>query len=135
MRKEGEGCISCLLPTSYFSLLTSYLSLLTSDLSLLFPHQHQNRRLGDDQIFLVLEGDLDRRLAEEDRVIADPGLHAPGLGFPGVHFPGLVVEAKNFDELVSLVEALAPDVIAANMPDEIRPYRVHVEMRRDLAVA
>jgi 2'-5' RNA ligase len=49
--------------------------------------------------------------------------------------PGLVVEAESFDELISLVEALAPDVIAANMPDEIRPYRVHVEMRRDLAVA
>jgi Domain of unknown function (DUF1902) len=51
------------------------------------------------------------------------------------NIPGLVVEAENFDELVSLVEALAPDVIAANMPDESRPYRVHVEMRRDLAVA
>jgi Domain of unknown function (DUF1902) len=51
------------------------------------------------------------------------------------NIPGLVVEAENFDELVSLVEALAPDVIAANMPDETRPYRVHVEMRRDLAVA
>jgi Domain of unknown function (DUF1902) len=51
------------------------------------------------------------------------------------NIPGLVVEAENFDELVSLVEAFAPDVIAANLPDKIRPYRVHVEMRRDLAVA
>jgi hypothetical protein len=51
------------------------------------------------------------------------------------NIPGLVVEAENFGELVSLVEALAPDVIAANMPDDARPYRVHVEMRRDLAAA
>ncbi len=51
------------------------------------------------------------------------------------NIPGLVVEAESFDELISLVEALAPDVIAANLPEETRPYRVHVEMRRDLAVA
>jgi Domain of unknown function (DUF1902) len=31
--------------------------------------------------------------------------------------PGLVVEAATFEELVDLVEALAPEVIAANLPD------------------
>jgi Domain of unknown function (DUF1902) len=49
--------------------------------------------------------------------------------------PGLVVEAGTFEELVSLVESLAPEVIAANLPDEPRPYAVKVETRRDLAVA
>jgi hypothetical protein len=49
--------------------------------------------------------------------------------------PGLVIEAETFEELVSLVEALAPEVIAANLPDEPRPYTVKVETRRDLAVA
>jgi Domain of unknown function (DUF1902) len=51
------------------------------------------------------------------------------------NIPGLVVEADDFEELVCLVEALAPDVIAANLPDEPRPYRVQGEMRRALAVA
>ena len=49
--------------------------------------------------------------------------------------PGLVVEAESFEELVELVEALAPEVIAANLPDVIPPYRVHIETRRELAVA
>ena len=49
--------------------------------------------------------------------------------------PGLVVEAGTFEELVDLVMALAPEVIAANVPDARRPYKVHVETRRDLAVA
>ena len=49
--------------------------------------------------------------------------------------PGLVIEADSFEEVVSLVEALAPDVIAANIPDVPRPYSVKVEARRELAVA
>jgi Domain of unknown function (DUF1902) len=49
--------------------------------------------------------------------------------------PGLVVEADTFEELVDLVEALAPEVIAANLPDATPPYRVQVETRRELAVA
>jgi predicted RNase H-like HicB family nuclease len=49
--------------------------------------------------------------------------------------PGLVVEADTFEELVEMVEALAPEVIAANLPDAPRPYRVRVETRRELAVA
>ncbi len=49
--------------------------------------------------------------------------------------PGLVVEAETFEELVSLVESLAPEVIAANMPEVSRPFTVKVETTRDLAVA
>jgi hypothetical protein len=49
--------------------------------------------------------------------------------------PGLVVEAETFEELVQLVEALAPEVIAANLPNAIRPYKVNIETRRELAVA
>jgi predicted RNase H-like HicB family nuclease len=30
--------------------------------------------------------------------------------------PGLVVEAETFEEVVKLVQALAPEVIAANLP-------------------
>ena len=49
--------------------------------------------------------------------------------------PGLVVEADTFEELVELVEALAPEVIEANVPDARRPYKVNVETHRELAVA
>jgi hypothetical protein len=49
--------------------------------------------------------------------------------------PGLVVEAETFEELVELVQALAPEVIAANLPHAPRPYTVQVETRRELAVA
>ena len=49
--------------------------------------------------------------------------------------PGLVVEAESFEDFVTLVEALAPEVIAANVPDTPRPYTVKVETRRDLAMA
>ena len=49
--------------------------------------------------------------------------------------PGLAVEAATFEELASLVEALAPDFIAANLPDAPWPYEVQAETRRDLAVA
>jgi hypothetical protein len=38
------------------------------------------------------------------------------------NIPGLVVEADTFEEFVSLVEALAPEVISANLPDAKRPY-------------
>ena len=51
------------------------------------------------------------------------------------NIPGLVVEAETFEEFVQLVQALAPEMIAANLPDAPRPYRVSVETRRELAVA
>ena len=49
--------------------------------------------------------------------------------------PGLVVEADSFEELVELVEALAPEDIEANVPNARRPYIVNVETHRELAVA
>jgi Domain of unknown function (DUF1902) len=49
--------------------------------------------------------------------------------------PGLVVEVETLEELIELVQALAPEVIAANLPGEPRPYSVKIETRRDLAVA
>ena len=41
--------------------------------------------------------------------------------------PGLVVEAETFEELADLVEALAPEVIKANIPDARWPYAVSIE--------
>jgi Domain of unknown function (DUF1902) len=49
--------------------------------------------------------------------------------------PGLVVEAGTFEEFVDVVRALAPDVIAANLPGARGPHTLHVEARFDLAVA
>ena len=48
--------------------------------------------------------------------------------------PGLVVEAETYEELVGLVEALAPGIIAANLPHVQRPIIVKVEASRDFAV-
>jgi len=49
--------------------------------------------------------------------------------------PGLVVEAATFEEMVDLVRALAPEMIAANIPGAPVAYRVEVETRRELAFA
>jgi hypothetical protein len=49
--------------------------------------------------------------------------------------PGFVVEAGTFEELVDLVRSLAPEVIAANVPATLPPYKVQIVMRRELAVA
>lgn len=49
--------------------------------------------------------------------------------------PGLIVEAETFEEFVDLVQALAPEVIAANLPGTRGPHTVRVETRRELAVA
>ena len=49
--------------------------------------------------------------------------------------PGLVVEANTFEEFVELVRALAPEIIAANLPSARGPHILHVETRLDLAVA
>ena len=49
--------------------------------------------------------------------------------------PGLVVEADTFEEFVSLVEALAPEILAANMPHIKRPYHFDIQSHRSLAVA
>ncbi|MFN0022540.1 MAG: DUF1902 domain-containing protein [Parvularculaceae bacterium] len=35
---------------------------------------------------------------------------------------GQVIEASTFEEFVALIESLAPEVIAANLPASRRPY-------------
>ena len=49
--------------------------------------------------------------------------------------PGLVVEADTFEEFVSLVEALAPEMLAVNLPEAKRPYLFDIQSHRSLAVA
>lgn len=49
--------------------------------------------------------------------------------------PGLVIEADTFEEFVALVEDLAPDVLAANVPKAKRPYLFDIQSHRSLAVA
>lgn len=49
--------------------------------------------------------------------------------------PGLVVEADTFEEFVSLVETLAPDMLEANLPHVKRPYHLDIQSHRTLAVA
>jgi Domain of unknown function (DUF1902) len=51
------------------------------------------------------------------------------------NIPGLVVEADTFEEFVSLVEALAPEMLEANMPSVKRPFLFDIELHRTLAVA
>jgi Domain of unknown function (DUF1902) len=51
------------------------------------------------------------------------------------NIPGLVVEAYTFEEFVSLVEALAPEMLEANMPSAKRPFLFDIELHRTLAVA
>jgi hypothetical protein len=49
--------------------------------------------------------------------------------------PGLVVEAETFEEVVDLVRALAPEIIAANVADASVPYKIEIVTRREFAVA
>src|SRR5207244_3146074 len=61
-----------------------------------FPHEHEDCRLRHHEIALTLECDLHRRLAEEERVVADPRLHRKVLDVGAVDLPGLVVHAGRF---------------------------------------
>ena len=49
--------------------------------------------------------------------------------------PGLVVEADTFEEFVSLVEALAPEMLETNLPEVKRPYHLDIQSHWSLAVA
>jgi len=49
--------------------------------------------------------------------------------------PGFGVEAATFEELVDLISSLAPEVIAANVPDAPTLYRAQIVTRRELAFA
>jgi Domain of unknown function (DUF1902) len=51
------------------------------------------------------------------------------------NIPGLVVEAETFEEFVSLVEVLAPEMLEANLPSAKRPFLFDIELHRTLAVA
>jgi hypothetical protein len=51
------------------------------------------------------------------------------------NIPGLVVEADTFEEFVSLVEALAPEMLQANLPHVKRPFLFDIDLHRTLAVA
>ena len=51
------------------------------------------------------------------------------------NIPGLVVEAESFEEFIELVEALAPDVLPANIPDAKRPFKFNIQSQRILEVA
>jgi hypothetical protein len=51
------------------------------------------------------------------------------------NIPGLVIEADTFEEFVSLVEALAPEMLEANRPNVKRPFSFDIELHRTLAVA
>jgi hypothetical protein len=51
------------------------------------------------------------------------------------NIPGLVVEAETFEEFVDIVEALAPEVLEANVPGAERPYTLDVQSHRILEVA
>jgi Domain of unknown function (DUF1902) len=51
------------------------------------------------------------------------------------NIPGLVVETETFDEFVDVVHDLAPDVLAANLPDIAPPYRITVKAQRKLVLA
>ena len=48
---------------------------------------------------------------------------------------GLVVEAETFEDVVELVRAPAPGVIAANAPDPPAPYKIEIVTRREFAFA
>ena len=45
--------------------------------------------------------------------------------------PGLVIEAETFEEFIALVEDLAPDVVAANLPQVKRPYHFDIQTHRE----
>lgn len=51
------------------------------------------------------------------------------------NIPGLVVEAETFEQFIALVEALAPEVLEANVPNAKRPFHFDIESHRVLAVA
>jgi hypothetical protein len=48
--------------------------------------------------------------------------------------PGLVIEAETFDAFVSLVDRLAPVMIADNLPEARGDFTVHVSAQRDMQV-
>src|SRR2546423_2313851 len=56
----------------------------------LVAHQSEDCRLRDDQVAIALEGDLDRRLAEKQRVVAGSCLHRYEARLARRHSPRLL---------------------------------------------
>jgi Domain of unknown function (DUF1902) len=48
--------------------------------------------------------------------------------------PGLVIETESFEEFVAMVEALAPDLIEANLPESLRPFVLEIQVFRVLEI-
>jgi hypothetical protein len=42
--------------------------------------------------------------------------------------PGLVVEAESVEELLSLIQELAPELVADNLPDSDGPFELQVKV-------
>src|SRR5215207_11763404 len=61
-----------------------------SVLDVFIADQCENRALGDDEIGVTLERDLDGGFAEKQRVVASAGLHWNESGFPQRSSPRLV---------------------------------------------
>src|SRR3989441_10496675 len=59
-----------------------------------FAHQHEDRRLRHHQVRLVLERNLHRRLAKEQRVVAELRLHRQVFHVGAADLPRLVVHAR-----------------------------------------
>ena len=58
-----------------------------------------------------------------------------GVFYSRSDIPGLHVEATTFDEFVSLVRDLAPEMIADNLPLSKGPFIVRIEGRCDLVLS
>jgi hypothetical protein len=48
--------------------------------------------------------------------------------------PGLVIEIDTFEEFMAMVEALAPDLIEANLPEALRPFVFEMHAHRILEI-
>jgi Domain of unknown function (DUF1902) len=57
-----------------------------------------------------------------------------GVFYSQSDIPGLHVESQSFDEFVSLVRDLAPDVIAQNMPTIAGPFSISISAQRGLTL-
>src|SRR5688500_3122869 len=55
-----------------------------------FPYQRKDRRLWYDQVFLLLEGDLDRCAAEKNRIVADLRLYGKKARLAAADLPRLL---------------------------------------------
>lgn len=50
------------------------------------------------------------------------------------NIPGLVIETETFEEFMAMVEALAPDLLEANLPEALRPLMLEIHAHRMLEI-